>query len=413
MFAKKELLAIKKITFAGQALAQYKKDNIAMNQTKILIGLSIVGNPHCTGNDLFAIAEHAINNHKETIFLIGDEVHWHNLKNEYTTAEQIPALKEQAMQLGSIYLNDNLPVFLNVIKKKIPTFNIELFHQNHLSMDEKINAINALGLFTIIRWHDWVAHETYSQKQTEIMACYESDPTLKKDLETSVNDYIQRQHKKPESNLAAITNQQLLKIRALGYIKEESPALFWIPAALGIDFVAYPGKRTKVFESTRNYFVEEPTKAPHSLRIETENSHRMANWIQISVKNKHRKAESQDGSIRFFSTTPSQSSRLTPLRSQSCNDISSETVVAEDKISSNNSIKESNSELVSTSPPSVDGLLRFLHLQAPSPYEQRRLLEAALRELSLSRDTRTPVPPRGLEEQSDDEEAFDVKAPQR
>lgn len=267
----------RKITFAGQSLAQYKKNNIATKDTKILIGLSIVGNPHCVGEDLFAIAEHAINNHKEVFFLIGDEIHWHNLKSgSDTTQEEILDLKKQAIALGTNYLNKNLSVFLNLVMKKNPTFDIDLFNTAYLSIDEKIDAINAFGLFTIIRWHDWVSNNEYVKNQTEIMACYETHPTLKADLEISANEFIKRHPDK-------------CRFKTIDYMKEETPALFWIPAALQIDFVAYPGKIIKVFESTQDIFIADKNSvAPHPLSIGATNDRKMANWLQISVKIKHK-----------------------------------------------------------------------------------------------------------------------------
>lgn len=407
MFAKIEQVTTRKITFAGQSIAQYKKNNIAIKDTKILIGLSITGNPHCVGDNLFAIADHAISIHKETIFLIGDEIHWHNLTNEFVMAEDIPALKEQAVAMGTNYLNENLHVFLNLLKKNIPSFNIQSFQNSHLSIDDKIKAINAFGLFHIVRWHDWVSSDThkYLEKQAEIEDCYETDPTLKNDLERSVNDFIQRKNSKHTSEITDVTNSELLKLRARGYIKEESPALFWIPAALKIDFVAYPGKITKVFESTRDFFItDNHSEAPHPLSIGAENSHKMANWLRISIKMKNQKVSSLD-SVRFFSSTPRR-----PIKSLSSNDVPNSTTTSslnattipirfrEDihtpLISGSDC---SNIEPQSKSPPSVADLLESI--QSWPNYQQRRYLESLNREVSdalavltASRDTRTPVP---------------------
>ncbi|WP_019215328.1 hypothetical protein [Legionella tunisiensis] len=80
--------------------------------------------------------------------------------------------------------------------------------------------------------------------------------------------------------------------RAVGYLTEESPAVMWIGAALGYNFVTYPGDMLNTFQATKDYFV-----VPSSLSLDTsppfaipaEHPNLLVNWMQTYFKRENPK----------------------------------------------------------------------------------------------------------------------------
>ena len=276
-------------TFHGVAISKLDKEKI--KNSSILVCLSIKDNRHCEKDDLRAIVNAALLNYKAATFLIGDETHWHNFKLEEVTSEaEQSVLKKRAIALGSDYLQANMPTFLNAIKEHCPAFNIDEFNEinRHSSVQERLNAINKCAKdlcvpFQIVRWREWVenpAHQ-YMTKQADIEALYQSEEILKNTLEESMMDFVRR-HK------VASMDSSLLKMRSRDYLREETPAIFWIAAKLGIDFIAYPGKKVKLFTATHTFFVNHNSPAEHAaLRVHVANPTMVANWLEIKFKVKH------------------------------------------------------------------------------------------------------------------------------
>ena len=207
-------------TFSGIAIANLSKAEI--KNTSVLVCLSIKGNPHCVADDLKAIIDHAVTDHKHTTFLIGDETHWHNLKNKAGVTEtEKTILKEKAIAMGSIYLKNNLPAFLAIITKQCPQFNIEAWLLNNRTNppSDLATAVNLLATqlsvpFQIVRWHEWVANEAYIAKRAQIMALYQTEETLCSGLEACTTDFARR-HKgcgliKISTDPETMTDEELL-----------------------------------------------------------------------------------------------------------------------------------------------------------------------------------------------------------
>lgn len=279
----------------------------AVHDTTVLVCLSIKGNSHCTGKDLKAIIEHAISSHKKTFFLIGDETHWHNLKNQnIVSEEQELALKKEAIALGTEYLSLNLPVFFDAIKQLRPDLKINKFIADNAEkpISEQMEALNQFAAihlipFEIFRWHEWIANNKhqFACKQKEISALYESVPLLQNSLNVATEDYV-KSHAKEEKKIG----RELLTSRSRGYLKEEAPAIFWIAAALGINFVAYPGKAPRLFEETRNFFITNTDPIEHAeFRIQSEKPETLAKWLEILLKTKS--SSTLLASQSLFSTT--------------------------------------------------------------------------------------------------------------
>ncbi len=309
-------------TFSGFAISRLSKAQL--KQTTNLVCLSITGNPHCVGADLQIIIEQSIKNHGETIFLIGDETHWHNLKGApVVSEEEKAALKEQAIAMGSKYLQDNLPAFLAVVEQLHPEFNAAGFYTSHAdkSPSEHVIILNQLAVdfgipFQIVRWREWVANgkHAFATKQSEISSLYDSEETLKSCLDKATADFVRRHRKK-----IAPENVALFTQRSRDYLREETPAIFWIAAALGIDFVAYPGTAPKLFWATRDYFIAPQGQIEHAqLRIQVKNPELLANWVEINFRKQKPIFKKQKHIIDMSPTQRSTAEPHSFRRSQSC-----------------------------------------------------------------------------------------------
>ncbi|KTD79302.1 hypothetical protein [Legionella waltersii] len=292
----------------------------SLRDTKDLVLLSIVGNEFCSGKYLGAIVDQAVDTHQRkentpapkgfTTFLIADEIYWHNLKEMECTELEEQRLKQKALELGKDYFEKNLGYFLKPLGLTVDEFRAK--HAD-ASMDEQILIINNLALrlgknFEIVRWKDWVARDK-SEKLKEIQPLYNSVSGLKNGIDKSVKQYVQRALKKGDE-------AALLEHRSRDYLTEESPAVMWLSAALGYNFIIYPGESLPSFDATRDYFVlknhapyvfegqsieDNCTHDKNALHFET--PARTANWLEVSFKMSYSaalKTKPQNSSQGFF-----------------------------------------------------------------------------------------------------------------
>ncbi len=274
--------------FHGRSL---KNDKDKLQDSSALVCLSIIGNERCKGAHLDAIIKEALLQFKDVTFLIGDETYWHNLKSEITVTEETKIkLKQEAIALGDDYLQTHLSLFLNAIKMDNPRFNVDQFlTENSLKpVDEQIAALNKRAQghntpFKILRWRDWVNSDQhdYQAKKRELEELYESENCLKDALEPSIKDYVRRHHRKEtEAHLLNLSRN-----RSADYLREETPAIFWIAGALGINYIAYPGKNVPLFTATHSFFITNSNLLDaSSLRIKTPEPVNIAVWLEIKFK---------------------------------------------------------------------------------------------------------------------------------
>lgn len=275
----------------------------AITNPSTLVLLSIVGNERCTGDYLQAITEQALQTCGKTLFLIADELYWHNLKGLTNSESEIRALKEQAISMGSEYITKNLPFFLNALEERIAGFKSDVFIETHqgTSAPELLTAVNSLARehdipFEVITWREWIASAdgAFIASQTQIMALYESEPELKHHLETTTNAFVKRYQKRPVDltdeamvSCAAENKLKLLQKRSRDYLSEESPAIFWLAGKRGINFIAYPGDEMEVFKATSSFLIRSVRgENTHPLSIQVEDPAVFANWLQINFKRK-------------------------------------------------------------------------------------------------------------------------------
>jgi hypothetical protein len=130
-----------------------------LNQTRIVVLLSVVGNKFCAFDYLNAIVKTALSTFEFTTFLIADEVYWHNLRNSFLKDEEV-ALKQQAVQLGSNFFESNLTSFLSPLGITRDDFCLQ--HQNK-STHERCNILNELAKnsnFEVVFWSEWINKST-------------------------------------------------------------------------------------------------------------------------------------------------------------------------------------------------------------------------------------------------------------
>ncbi len=278
-----------------------KSNFSSLRDTKDLVLLSIVGNEFCSGKYLGAIVDQAVETHQKkengpvpkgfTTFLIADEIYWHNLKGIACTELDKQMLKQKALDLGREYFEKNLEYFLRPLGLTVDEFRGKY---SYATMDEQITIINNMALrlgknFEIVRWKGWVARDE-SEKLKQIQPLYESVTGLKSGINKSVDQYVHRTAKKGEE-------AALVEYRSKGYLTEESPAIIWLSAALGYNFIIYPGESLPSFDATRDYFVlknhtpyifegrsieDHCDHDKHALHFEAPT--RAANWLEVSFK---------------------------------------------------------------------------------------------------------------------------------
>lgn len=254
--------------FKGQAKSLFP----SLKKTKSLVLLSIRGNPYCTEQYLKAIIEKATSEFEFTTFLIADEVYWHNLCHDFKDPP-INQLQDEATALGQAYFEEHLEYFLTPLGLNINDFDSHLIEQ--FPLDKKTALNKTATNFEVVYWRDWLTKSSnYVEINTQIMDLYHTEPTLAESVHRVAADFSRRHANEQES-------KELLMLRSSKYLIEESPAVMWIAASLGYNFVVYPGEQIPSFAATRDYFIKkEPTNNP--LCIQHDTPHLLINWLEVS-----------------------------------------------------------------------------------------------------------------------------------
>lgn len=265
--------------FQGQAKSFFP----SLKQTKIVVLLSIIGNEFCSKKYLESIIKTSTSNFGFTTFLIADEVYWNNLCNNFSKEEEIQT-KKIARNLGIDYFNKNLEAFISQLKLEDNIYN----KLSTLEIDEKLNIINDAAKqqanFEIVFWSDWLKKcPEYEYKHKIISSCFNSDASLKKSIEKTALNFANRHQ--DENN-----SKDLLFQRSSAYLIEESPAVIWIAASLGYNFIAYPGEIIKPFKTAQDFFIKDSEQIDRNdYCIYTEEPKLLANWLEITFHRSHNK----------------------------------------------------------------------------------------------------------------------------
>lgn len=276
----------------------------SLKTTKDLVLLSIQGNEYCTGEYLGAIVQQAVATHQtpidhsgakgKTTFLIADEIYWHNIKQLASTESEVEMLKQEAIKLGDNYFLSNLEFFLTPFNMTIGQFNEKYPNK---SVNEIITIINQLAEeqgknFEIVRWQTWIAQDESQEKINKMMRFYDSVDGLKVSINKAQDDFVKRHGKDG--------GEELWRLRSHDYLTEESPAVMWLAASLGYNFIVYPGEILPPFEATKEFFVvskhvprisqgkniiEECEHNEYSLH--TDDPTRLVNWLEVNFKRSH------------------------------------------------------------------------------------------------------------------------------
>lgn len=308
-------------SFDGKAKSRFP----SLKETKDLVLLSIVGNEYCTGEYLGAIVQQAVATHQnqgedvvsgKTTFLIADEIYWHNIKGENPLNDNVPALKAQALALGDDYFTKNLTHFLAPLGVSAEEFNQKHIHA---STDQKIYAINQLAQdqgknFEIVRWQTWITQNNSHQQIEKMLPYYDTVEGLKIAIEKTVENFVKRHSEDPD-------DAALWRRRSQDYLTEESPAVMWLAAGLGYNFIIYPGEVLPPFEATKEYFVVENHVAHISkgqnikeecnhneFCLHVEKPNRLVNWLEVNFKRSHpaQATKIKEGAPTFFSRPPNK-----------------------------------------------------------------------------------------------------------
>lgn len=248
-----------------------------LKTTKNLVLLSIKGNDYCAGDFLGAIIKNSVQSHQFTSFLIADEVYWHNLKNETTSEDEEQALRQQAKQLGLEFFEAQLEQFLLPLNLDSKQFNANNSDKTSL---EKITIINELtkDKSEILLWSDWM--ERAPSEYQAISQFYCVEPKLVSAVEKYASDYARRHHTEADVGL--------LKHRSQGYLNEESPAVMWLAAYLGYNFIVYPGPMPEPFLATKDFFMNlaENQKQDDGAKSDLflDNPNTLSNWLQVNFQ---------------------------------------------------------------------------------------------------------------------------------
>lgn len=264
-----------KARFQGQAKSLFP----TLKKTKTLVLLSITANEFCTREYLGAMIETASLSFGFTTFLIADEVYWHNLRTTFCANEE-RGLKEKAIALGNSFFEDNLEFFwagLDISKNEIHSI------KKHNSVPEKIAALNSIVKdrynFEIVCWRDWLNKSpVYLEREKDIIQCFNEDPSLKKSVELTSNNFAQR-------HATEINMHDCLIQRSRGYLTEESAGVIWVAAHLGYNFIAYPGEMIKPFKAAKKYFIQNIVGG--DIFIDSDDPQLLVNWLEVIFQRSH------------------------------------------------------------------------------------------------------------------------------
>ncbi len=314
-------------TFSGTLNNRLKSRVSSLANAKDLVLLSIQGNEGCSGDYLGAMVAHAVATHKtkgedtpavtgKTTFLIADELYWHNLKQLPPAKNDEEELKAKALEMGDSFFKQNRQQFLTPLG-----ITAEAFDEMHgkKTIDEQISAINAISHaqsanIEIMRWNTWVNQNNAAEKIGQMLPLFETEAGLSSHLELDVADFVKRHSKLPE-------DMDLWSYRSKAYLTEECPAVMWLSASLGYNFIIYPGKIPSSFTVTREFFIvknhqatvkdgksveDSCTHNPLSLHVPNPNT--LANWLEVSFTRSYAPASKYKGT--FFSQSSSSSTLL-------------------------------------------------------------------------------------------------------
>ncbi|WP_131793069.1 hypothetical protein [Legionella birminghamensis] len=245
-----------------------------LNKTKAVVLLSIKGNQYCTGDYLSAIIEKATAEFGFTTFLIADEVYWHNLCRDIEpNPSTVNALKEEATLLGKTYFENHLDCFLKPLGLNSTEFDSHLIEAFPLDKQAALNRIATN--YEVVFWRDWLNKSNeYLSLQSQITALYQSEPVLAESVQRVASDFVRRHAHESVSN-------DVLMQSSTNYLIEESPAVMWIAASLGVNFIVYPGEMIASFAASRDYFIRtEEEKSP--LFVSISQPKLAVNWLEVS-----------------------------------------------------------------------------------------------------------------------------------
>ena len=317
--------------FTPQGKKRQILNGLHVTQHSIIIFLSILGNPYCTEAYLHEILRQAMDkkNNLKVTCLITDEIYWHNLKGMNTLEEDISTLKHRAIELGSEFLERNLNGFLDILHRYDTTFSSETFIAEHgdKSISNKIETLNQITKernipFEIMRWQAWENDLEYKEKKERFATLVQTNEAFQGAIEETSNSFVRRQLKEApdarDTMLLACTESSekatLLKKRAWDYVSEECFALFYLAAKRGFNLIAYPGRMTKAFRTSQQFFItdhaSEESLEHADLRIQVREPRILANWVEIKTSsldaatvNRHTTTLTGDSSAGLSPTT--------------------------------------------------------------------------------------------------------------
>lgn len=258
-----------------------KKAFSDLNQTNVLLLLSIQGNSFCCKEFLQATVQNAVKVHKKSTLLVADEVYWHNLKlQEKPTELEIIALKSEALSLGNKYLDENIPFIFKGLGLSYSEFKAMYpALEGDCLVDSCNKWFNKKNLSVeIVRWNQWVTNQwpEYLSVKDSLYELYDENPLLKASIIKTAEDFSRRH--------GGIS--ELWKMRSHDYLLEESPAVIWLAAKLGYQFIAYPGKKIAPFQATQTLLInpspDNDETVPDHLRISVKSATDLVNWLEIN-----------------------------------------------------------------------------------------------------------------------------------
>ncbi|MFA5960159.1 MAG: hypothetical protein WC785_06550 [Tatlockia sp.] len=277
-----------KVQFATKGISKKKFSTLTQGKVaqKNLVLLSIVGNPHCTGEYLTAMMARLLGDKKHfTTLLIADKVYWHNLKETPNPEPETVARHIQdALAEGEAYLRANLQYFLSAFdKKEQRAYYDELINLD--SADEIISRINQLARekgipFEIKRWNDFIESSLYYKNNEAAIQpyyCADKDSELSKSLESQAVAFATRH---AENNREKF---DLLLAQSRSYLKDEYLALVLGGAEQNYNFVVYAGAPISFFDLLKKHFLVEqgkPSDNPYALQVP--NARLLLNWLHTT-----------------------------------------------------------------------------------------------------------------------------------
>lgn len=284
-------------TFNGKL----KKSINNLKSSKILILISIKGNEYCAGEYLQASITEALTSHGEVTLLIADEVYWNNLASDVPCdIEETNRLKSQARQLGAEFIAENL---LNIVTPLGLAETYQHVNAKDWDADQLVKWINTIsrknGLtFNMMRWVDWTTnpHSTFSQHQPQLENLMSTHPQLIASVELEAKKFASRHSKEHQDSLWLQRSRQ--------YLREETPAIIWLAAQLGYEFIAYPGEVIAPFVAAKKLWVDSPaTEVADSLQVISKRP--LSIWLEIFFRRRQSKEQLLAESLTSLRTSTS------------------------------------------------------------------------------------------------------------